>query len=292
MVIAAQYSYYEDNMQFFGYSYEGIHKGYELPKCFTSTPSCCTFCRTSTALSIAENVSKVYGIHDYAEYNPDMSVAEYTKEALIQCVSSKLTTLPTCTTYTVTKDDEVEITRKLAMIYKNIGEHERDSFFVHFEPNDVRPIDWTRHDEDRLYDPDTLLYALFLHDREDHTSNIMFRLMRNMRAGDVVVCANVRHDPTLERFIQKVGVARFLEMRQNNMDDVWTAMEADWTIDDVADKSTSVFMVLRPHRGWARVRHVLRVRAIVVYWLFLTEKLMGPGGSSRKRDWDAFEAGM
>ena len=43
-------------------------------------------------------------------------------------------------------------------------------------------------------------------------------------------------------------------------------------------------------RGWARVRHVLRVRSIVVYWLCLTEKLMAPGGSARKRDRDAYEA--
>jgi len=50
-----------------------------------------------------------------------------------------------------------------------------------------------------------------------------------------------------------------------------------------------VTLVLQP-RGWARVRHVLRVRSIVVYWLYLTEKLMAPGGSARKRDRDAYEA--
>lgn len=56
----------------------------------------------------------------------------------------------------------------------------------------------------------------------------------------------------------------------------------DYTLGDIDAKIMSVFMVLRPHRGWARVRHVLRVRAIVVYWLFLTEKLMGPEGNARK----------
>lgn len=50
-----------------------------------------------------------------------------------------------------------------------------------------------------------------------------------------------------------------------------------------------VTLVLQP-RGWARVRHVLRVRSIVVYWLCLTEKLMAPGGSARKRDRNAYEA--
>ena len=125
---------------------------------------------------------------------------------------------------------------------------------------------------------------------EMHTNNINFRLMRNMRAGDVVVCANVRHDAVRERFVQKVGVARFLEMVEN--DEVFTAMDADPAFNDLSDMSLTVFMVLRPHRGWARVRHVLRVRAIVVYWLFLTEKLMGPDGSTRKRDRDAFEADM
>ena len=50
-----------------------------------------------------------------------------------------------------------------------------------------------------------------------------------------------------------------------------------------------VTLVLQP-RGWARVRHVLRVRSIVVYWLCLTERLMAPGGSARKRDRDAYEA--
>lgn len=50
-----------------------------------------------------------------------------------------------------------------------------------------------------------------------------------------------------------------------------------------------VTLVLRL-RGWARVRHVFRVRSIVVYWLCLTEKLMAPGGSARKRDRSAYEA--
>jgi hypothetical protein len=50
-----------------------------------------------------------------------------------------------------------------------------------------------------------------------------------------------------------------------------------------------VTLVLQP-RGWGRVRHVLRVRSIVVYWLFLTETLMAPGGSARKRDRDVYEA--
>ena len=58
---------------------------------------------------------------------------------------------------------------------------------------------------------------------------------------------------------------------------------------DYAENVCRVFLILRPFCGWARVRHVLRVRAIVIYWLFLTENLMGPGGESHKRDFDAFE---
>ena len=62
----------------------------------------------------------------------------------------------------------------------------------------------------------------------------------------------------------------------------------DWVpgVDPVVARVT---LVLQP-RGWARVRHVLRVRSIVVYWLGLTETLMAPGGSARKRDRDAYEA--
>jgi len=51
-------------------------------------------------------------------------------------------------------------------------------------------------------------------------------------------------------------------------------------------------LVMRPLRGWARVRRVLRVRAIVVYWLLQTEELMAPNGLARKRDRDAFEADL
>jgi hypothetical protein len=61
---------------------------------------------------------------------------------------------------------------------------------------------------------------------------------------------------------------------------------ADFVVDYVA---TRIVLVLHP-RGWSRVRHVLRIRSIVVYWLSLTEKLMAPGGSARKRDREEYEA--
>ena len=35
---------------------------------------------------------------------------------------------------------------------------------------------------------------------------------------------------------------------------------------------------------WARVRSFVRARAVVVYWLGLTEHLMAPGGAAEARD--------
>ena len=49
-------------------------------------------------------------------------------------------------------------------------------------------------------------------------------------------------------------------------------------------------LLLRPVRGWERVRRRMRLFAFVAYWLRLTEKLMAPGGSARQRDLEEYEA--
>ena len=88
-----------------------------------------------------------------------------------------------------------------------------------------------------------------------------------------------------------IGVAIF-ELAELCIGDVFVI--EDNTEDGMMDEDENPLrlhtVVLRPQRGWMRVRHILRLRAIVVYWLFLTEKLMAPGGSARKKDYEAFDS--
>ena len=59
--------------------------------------------------------------------------------------------------------------------------------------------------------------------------------------------------------------------------------------DDAVVGHVRAFLRHRSDRPWARVRERLRTRAVVLYWLGLTEHLMGPGGSAETRDRDAYE---
>ena len=47
---------------------------------------------------------------------------------------------------------------------------------------------------------------------------------------------------------------------------------------------SAVCKFLRHRPLWARVRARVRARAVVVYWLGLTEHLMAPGGAAEARD--------
>ena len=56
------------------------------------------------------------------------------------------------------------------------------------------------------------------------------------------------------------------------------------------DTMRTVWAHLKGTSPWARLRTKLAARAIVVYWLSLTEKLMAPGGTAAIRDRLEFEA--
>lgn len=146
-----------------------------------------------------------------------------------------------------------------------------------------------------LYGLDTLQHLLFNVDYPENASTMvvptMVRIMQEMRAGDTVVQACIRHIPEWEH-VDKIGPSRFVSMQESMSDHEFlrALFPANEDEKSLTVTTMSVLLVQRPLRGWARARHVLRMRSIIIYWLFLTEHSMGPGGEARKRDRKAFES--
>ena len=70
----------------------------------------------------------------------------------------------------------------------------------------------------------------------------------------------------------------------------WKGSEAVRRCAAAADES-AVWSTDHKHGSrFAKMRAYVRTRAIALYWLELTAKLMAPGGRTAKRDRDAFEA--
>lgn len=117
-----------------------------------------------------------------------------------------------------------------------------------------------RYVELEEYDPE---YPECKHEKIlSYACETTIRVLRNVRVGDEVVCCHIKYEPDWD-------------------DENWDDREDNLIYD--------IVLVLRPFRGWARVRHVLRTRAIIIYWLFLTVKRMAPGGSAFQRDMEEFQ---
>jgi len=285
MMIATQLSYnIKDVDEDQTYVYDAHGMVCDVAKCLSSPNlTCCTWCSTAKAIKIGKIVSAVHtscnDVFHVSTLNDDyitMTVPQGMGLALSKCTGSKwLSTKASCTSFVVTSDDAEEMAENRRRVRAWADSADIDDFTPAFEDDDGESIF-------PAYQTGSLLHALFV-----DGSNVRMGVVRDVHVGDIVVMAHFNFDEKFES-IDRVGRDTFLRMQESKQEEL--------LIDSINSDASSmdgefnVVLVMRPLRGWSRVRHVIRVRAIVVYWLFLTETLMAPNGGAHKRDRDAFEA--
>lgn len=239
---------------------------------------CCEGCMTKSAFDIAARASATLCHGD------DILVASAVSTAKDMYTPKRwFSSNAWCRTYPVTEDDASEITSNV-----NHLAHLRNS---HFFDDDACPCDFVDFPE---YTQCSLQQFLFNTDYPDTSYHsvvpTMIRLIQNIRTGDIVVRSTIRHVPDWD-FVNAMNYEKFLYLQRTmNHDDFCHHIFGDDDDKECVVNNVSIVLVFRPLFGWARVRHVVRMRAIVIYWLFLTETLMAPGGAAQKRDRCAFES--
>lgn len=289
MVVAMQYLYKDIDCDHEEVRrYENLKMVVNVPTCLTSTtPMCCVVCRASSLLFIADRVVDVHS-HDkemlYA-HGTTMSVADAVAVVRSKCEPSKwYSSDKWCTAFVVTPHDVEEISKNFSMLEAL----PKDDVEKHGGIENMMPSWFVDDDEVSLfptYEEDTLLDTLF-------DSEIRLSFHRYLRPGDVVVRATIMYVESFEAVDTAMTRHDYLEML--NTEGYEKLYERLDSICGNAGDTTSRFnkfhVILRPLRGWARVRHRVRLHVIVVFWLSLTEKLMAPGGSARKRDYEDFQS--
>jgi len=242
---------------------------------------CLSTCCTATAMNIGKTVSElhascndVFHVNDVLDHIT-MTVPQGMELALSKCTGSEwFSTTASCTSFVVTVDDAEEIAENRRRVRVWADSEDIDDLTPAFEDDDGESIF-------PIYQTGSLLHTLFV-----DGSNVRMSFVRDVHVGDVVIMAHLDFN---ERFvsIDRLGRDTVVRMSQKEL---LRHMREDDNDASYMDGEFHVGLLMRPLRGWARVRHVLRVRAIVVYWLLLTETLMAPNGSARKRDRNAFES--
>ena len=106
------------------------------------------------------------------------------------------------------------------------------------------------------------------------------RIIPNNRA--YIITTNTRPNPSV------VMDRRILYIECRPMDAMTDAVSGMMR-DGHSGKGPMIRSYLKNRARWGRVRHKLRLRAIVLYWLDLTKTLMQPGGVAFERDLFEFE---
>lgn len=127
----------------------------------------------------------------------------------------------------------------------------------------------------------TVMTSLHLRVHEPHQPPTTIE----MRASFVVMT-----NAALEVDANDVRCFTFLQCSSARVGDLAYFQALNAAIRDASSVSAvHAFLRRRGLGPWARVREKLRARAVVLYWLGLTEHLMAPGGPAEARDREAYE---
>lgn len=115
--------------------------------------------------------------------------------------------------------------------------------------------------------------------------DVSFRVIEKIRPGDIIILSSVEQQQDLEMVDVMEPDSMHALIDLLDMDHVLTTLFGN----DGPSRRMTTLLVIRPVSGWVRVRRIIRMRTIVIFWLFSTVSLMAPGGTARERDRNAYE---